>query len=488
MDKRNYKLLLILIFVAIIFSACQKTGEDSKNKNAQETKLVENGKVEEKIEKAKKKPYVEGAVIGSMSNYVVDREIWKEFMEEEDQNKAKRSINGVHIPEILLDSPDGKFANEEIEELVAHLEGIYADVKGEGGSEDSYGEIVASFSVYEDEKILSVCIETYNTWEGYFTTYKVYNFSLPDGKFIGDRELLEHFGYKNEDILLAMEESIAEVYSSYDDGYYQGEIDSSFLYSNNNLEGLALNDLWENYDEGESRVFINEVGTPMFIYGEYIYAGSGYYTTVTELDGKLQNNIYSDEYVKMARALGVDIEDEKNKAFIIYLGSGSDEESLLGVLQKLYPWQIAFTNYEDPKLLLNLKEDQEDFSFWINGHEYYLLIPKYKNTAVSLRELELQDNGELKEVENYNLENYSLRGTTLICLNQSEIVPNGKVVMKYRDDTLEFSPMISGKDGSIELPEGVIEAEKILDWGNLMDEDMYSYLLKEKILSIMGKG
>ena len=46
--------------------------------------------------------------------------------------------------------------------------------------------------------------------------------------------------------------------------------------------------------------------------------------------------------------------------------------------------------------------------------------------------------------------------------------------------------MISQKDGSLDLPEGIIDAENILGWDD--DQYGYSYTLFEQILQLMGSG
>ena len=72
--------------------------------------------------------------------------------------------------------------------------------------------------------------------------------------------------------------------------------------------------------------------------------------------------------------------------------------------------------------------------------------------------------------------------------NISDIAPNGKIIIRYRDDSFEFSPSISLKDGSLMLPEEVKDGEDVLDWDSLITKDTYSQTMFERIMSIMGKG
>ena len=72
--------------------------------------------------------------------------------------------------------------------------------------------------------------------------------------------------------------------------------------------------------------------------------------------------------------------------------------------------------------------------------------------------------------------------------NISDIAPNGKIIIRYRDDAFEFSPSISLKDGSLMLPDEVKDGEEIFDWNSLVNKEIYSYMMYNRIMSIMGKG
>lgn len=60
--------------------------------------------------------------------------------------------------------------------------------------------------------------------------------------------------------------------------------------------------------------------------------------------------------------------------------------------------------------------------------------------------------------------------------------------IRYRDDILEFSPSISQKDGSLMVPEGVTNAEKILDWDKIVQKGAYPYAIYERMKFIMCVG
>ena len=184
----------------------------------------------------------------------------------------------------------------------------------------------------------------------------------------------------------------------------------------------------------------------------------------------------------------MDPKDQNHKAFVIYLGSAADPDSLKAPLEKLYAWTSVFSNYQDPGMLMAMKMSLVGDTAYLIGEECYLVIPKYRNAAVSLKELEISQDGQLKEVDNEFLDNLSATGTTFVCQNISDIAPNGKITIRYRDDVLDFSPSISLKDGSLVLPPGVTDGEAVLDWKALMETEAYSQDMFDRILSIMRMG
>lgn len=486
--KRNFKILFIFMVAVLILVSCKNGNSSPKveNKNANASSAVENSKENASKAKENLKP-VDGAVIGSMSSYVEDREVWKDFVDEKYIGFAKRDDYGIHVPRILLDSKDAKAANDEIDGLVKDIKELYTTYKKD--MEDFEIGIYSSFSVYQDDHVLSVMVEVSNIWEGEFPFYEVYNFSLPDGKFINDDELMENFGTQKEEILGMIENSLNEEQSRETNLYYRDVTDSSYIYNPSNYTGKILNDIWDSYDYKNRQIFIDELGTPNFVFFEYSSVDMGLIPTTLKLKSdKFDRSEISDEYLRMARRLGVDPKDKKHKAFVIYLGSAYDEATLKAPLEKLFVWTSIFSNYEDPNMLISMKDGEVGDRPYLNGEECYLVIPKYKNASVSLKELELSDDGKLKEVENIYLDAISSSGTTFIMQNISDIAPNGKIIIRYRDDSFEFSPSISLKDGSLMLPEEVKDGEDVLDWDSLITKDTYSQTMFERIMSIMGKG
>ena len=485
--KKISKFLIIFMVAMALLAGCKNGNSSPKveNKNTNVNSAVENSKETSKV-KENLKP-VDGAVIGSVSSYVEDREVWKDFVDEKYIDFAKRDDFGIHVPRILLDSKDAKTANDEIDGLVKDIKDLYTTYKKDMVDFDI--GIYSSFSVYQDENVLSVMVEVSNIWEGEFPIYKVFNFSLPDGKLINDEELMKSMGIEKEEILGMIENSVSEEQSMVTKIYYRDLTDSSYFYNPSNYTEKILDYIWDSYDYKNRQIFIDEVGTPTFVFTQYSNVNTGQSPALLKLEmDRFNKSEISDEYLRMARRLGVDPNNEKYKAFVIYLGSSYDENTLKDPLEKLYAWTSIFTNYEDPNMLISMKDSEVGDRPYLNGEECYLVIPKYKNASVSLKELEITEDGKLKEVENLYLDASSSSGTTFIMQNISDIAPNGKITIRYRDDAFEFSPSISLKDGSLILPDEIIDGEEILDWNSLVNKETYSQIMFDRIMSIMGVG
>lgn len=496
--KRMSKVFVILGMAAFIFSGCQK-----ENTKAEPQVQVENDTYIENENDPKKKndlgpkkskpklskdlKQVEGAKIGSVSSYVEDRQVWNDFIDKDHIEYAKLYDYGIHLPRILLESDDAKKANEEIDEIAARIKEKYEDHKKEieGKEIGAY----ATFSVYQDEKVLSIMIENYDIWSGEFIRYKVFNFSLPDGNFISDDELMADLGVSKDQILPMVENSLREDQALYTRIYYRDTTDYSYIYNPSNYTGLVLNDLWDNYQSKDRQIYIDEVGKPYFLFARYESPGMGRCSSILKLKtNNFDQSPISDEYLRMARMLGIDPNDDKYQAFMIYLGGAVDENSLKDTLEKLNVWTSNLFNYRDPSMLVTIKESQVGDLPYLIGEQCYLLIPKYKNASVALKELEISKDGKLKEVDNIYLDSNACCGPTFICQNMGDLGPNAKITVRYRDDVYEFSPSLSQKNGSLILPDEVINGEDILDWQNLVQEETYSPTMYEIMRYLIGVG
>lgn len=190
----------------------------------------------------------------------------------------------------------------------------------------------------------------------------------------------------------------------------------------------------------------------------------------------------SDLYRVMADKCGLSITDERKKAMIIPLGNAYDEETLKDVLSKLKLWSSKYYDVKDLNKLFMLKKEEGADNTILMAQEFYIVIPKYKADEISLKELELFENGNLYPVPNDFIDGKSYTGPVLICQNISDIAPNGEICIESESGETKFSPFVSLKDGSLMLPDEIYNAAGILDMkdydNNDYDEDLFNEIKK----------
>lgn len=191
-----------------------------------------------------------------------------------------------------------------------------------------------------------------------------------------------------------------------------------------------------------------------------------------------ENKKYSDLYRVMADKLGISLKNDREKAMVVPLGSAYDEETLKEVLAKLKLWSSKYYDVNDINKLLVLAKDEEANKTYLMAQEFYIVIPKYKADEISLKELELFENGNLYPVPNDFIDGKSYTGPVLICQNISDIAPNGEICIESESGETKFSPIVSLKDGSLMLPDEIYNAAGILDMkdydNNDYDEDLFN--------------
>lgn len=191
----------------------------------------------------------------------------------------------------------------------------------------------------------------------------------------------------------------------------------------------------------------------------------------------------SDLYKLVEKDLAKEVKED-NKAFMIPLGAGYDEETLKAVLTRLKEVKEKYSYEKDlEELLMLVKSD--DGNTYLVAQEFYLLVPKYDDAEISLKELELSEEGELEAVPNEALDSKIVHGPTLFVQNISDIAPNGEITIKDKAGKVKFSPYVSLKDGELMLDEGAVDASEVLSYDDKADD--YDEKLFEKIYSYMPK-
>lgn len=122
----------------------------------------------------------------------------------------------------------------------------------------------------------------------------------------------------------------------------------------------------------------------------------------------------------------------------------TNDEELIG---------IAYLNNEKEasQYFDNLPDDQIT-TYTTNGEELYLIIPRSNNISITIYEANLEENGNLAKGEIIAKTNEPF----IIKCNQSDIVPNTILNIASNDITIEYSPSLSLKDGSVTSHQNIL--------------------------------
>ena len=91
---------------------------------------------------------------------------------------------------------------------------------------------------------------------------------------------------------------------------------------------------------------------------------------------------------------------------------------------------------------------------YVSGGDYYLVIPRYDGTAVSLYVNDIETSLSTLRFQDPDC------GPFLIQCNASDIFTDITVSLEYDGKTAEFSPFISLKDGTLSIGEGGLDLTK----------------------------
>ncbi len=107
-------------------------------------------------------------------------------------------------------------------------------------------------------------------------------------------------------------------------------------------------------------------------------------------------------------------------------------------------------NYYDYSALEKYFTVNEFETFNFGGQEKYFIVPRYDN-KISLSKITYTDDDI--ETESFA----TVKGCFYITCNESDIMSNVMISTEHNGEIYEFSPYLSGKDGSLVLPEYVKE-------------------------------
>ena len=134
----------------------------------------------------------------------------------------------------------------------------------------------------------------------------------------------------------------------------------------------------------------------------------------------------------------IDTESE-NAGVLIFLGGGLTKNEVAQKRQKIV----------DEYFVINKKllEDRqyELLLYDCSGQEFYCIIPRYIDSTIIVKKVELSDEGELEEKELIVTSDKPI----LIQCNESDLYPNTNITINHKEESTSFSPFISLKDGSV---------------------------------------
>lgn len=425
------------------------------------------------------------------SEYVKNMEAWRGIpgMEQWSVDQAR-----LQLPVFLLNSEDAKQANAELEAIAQKMISDAREYEFDPDDQDPLSTLMwnyfGEFSVYQDDKVLSVLVEYMNYTEFFPSEHLVYNFRLSDGKRLYDKDMAKLYGI--EDVYLGMmEEAIVYEYDYWaiEGRRYEG-YEAYML-----LGGLTMEELWNDYDSAGSVLYLNDQGQMRFIVGAQTPAGSGEYSATLPLRGYVpfKDKAVSPAYLRMARELGIDPADESYKGLIIPLGELYDEPTAKKVAVRLFSWQAAYNRYQDPGLLLRLDESSSNsYQGVLAGHEAYLFVPRIRNASVSMSELKTNPSGNGVVVKNTYTDYQRANKAVLIAVNTKGNPPNALVTVRYRDDKYSFSPQMDPVSGKLKVPAEIIDAGQLFPLKDLtmdqVENSPYSYDFFERLFSFIPKG
>ena len=124
-----------------------------------------------------------------------------------------------------------------------------------------------------------------------------------------------------------------------------------------------------------------------------------------------------------------------------------ENQNILFEEHQLYA--VAYLGYETIEDISYYQEnylEEEDIpQYYFSGGEYYLIIPRYGDMRVCLYRNDLETMGKSLVQESDNGKPF------VVQCNISDIFPDVTVELTYQGETVEFSPYISLKDGSIQV-------------------------------------
>ena len=118
-------------------------------------------------------------------------------------------------------------------------------------------------------------------------------------------------------------------------------------------------------------------------------------------------------------------------------------------------YAVAYLGYQQIEDLADYAQAYLDSDqlpvHYLSGGDYYLVIPRYSGMALSLYRNEIDGTEPVLVFEDPDC------GPFILQCNASDIFADATIRLEYQGQTVEFSPFISLKDGTVEVgPNGLL--------------------------------
>lgn len=424
-------------------------------------------------------------------------EALKDVAEPYEGSLDKEGVNiRISLPEILLDSSDAQSANEEIkgleDSLIEDYQQSYSIWKEETSQGEDYPFYFYSICYYEAnvfDGILSLRIIDSNGMDGALASTTIYNFDVESGKRLSDVELvsrLSNIPVGEIDMDLLLEENIVREARKAGDqletqmsSYYftsdMTDFTPSFIGLSDQSVGETLEmcreDAAENAMNGKktSLLFLDDNAAIQMIYRQQTPAGAGFYYSEAPFYPILypRERLLNPVYVKILKDLGEDPWNNSYDGLVAFLGSATERSALHELLYKVSTFSSKWNNYMTPSPILSYDYGEDtNWTQIATYSEFYLVIPRYANDYIEICELELDPSGQIEEkaLEDRSGALYGRAFGVGIVGITSETMPTGGLRFSNLKERGElWYPSISGKDGSLVLPEGTLDITDALD-------------------------
>lgn len=377
----------------------------------------------------------------------------------------------MHMPILLLDSPDARAVNLELERAAKDLAALYESCR----KGDSSTLLYSQYEVYADDKLLSLLLSYANPASPNAERSLAYVFALPEGRRLSEKEMMQAVGL-GENGETVLEEAAWS--------YYEDYLDYAYTTSQDML--VWLDREWDGYGEKETKkdfplssaLFLNEEGSLLYDTAFPAQNGRGYMPSRLSLtpDLQLQKDQLNPYYVMLANYLGEKALDMKAEVLVLYLGSREEHNfaeltGLEAVLRNEMHWDEA------PHLLI--QRSPQDLQQMAGDHAW-LIVPRYDNAYVRMEGDEMPD-----PYSDFMYEATHTGGRRLIFayLNEQGDFPKPSLLMRYRGRELRFTLNSESLDA---LPEGVRDLSFIME--DIDKSDMlgyYDYLITEKLTDMI---